>query len=70
MKAMLAAMIEAAPIKSRRCGRSKRGSRRSRDDVMASAVRPSGILSQKIADQWTYCAMNPPSAGPHAPDVV
>ncbi len=54
MKAMLAAMIEAAPIKSRRCGRSKRGSRRSRADVMASAMRPSGILSQKIADQCTY----------------
>ena len=52
MNETLAVTINTAPITSRRCGRSCRGSRRSSTLVTISAAIPSGMLSQKIADQW------------------
>ena len=70
MKDTLAATISIAPITSSRCGRSCRGSRRSSTLVTSSAAMPSGMLSQKIADQWIYSERKPPSAGPEAPAVV
>ena len=63
-------MISAAPRKSSLCGRSWRGSRRSRVSVSTIARMPSGMFIQKITDQCRYCEMAPPSAGPQAPAVV
>ena len=53
MNATLAATMRMAPATSRRCGRSCLGSFRSRSEVSRSARIPSGMLSQKIADQCT-----------------
>ena len=70
MNDTLAATTSSAPIRSSRCGRSKRGRRRSSRHVTSNASKSSGILSQKIADQCRVSDRKPPSAGPQAPAVV
>jgi hypothetical protein len=70
MNDTLAITISAAPMMSKRCGRSWRGRRRSSAVVIAKAASPMGILIQKMTDQCRWSAIKPPSKGPQPPAVV
>jgi hypothetical protein len=67
---MVAARINAAPIRSSRWGRSWRGSARSARSVSRSATSPSGRLIQKINDQCSFSANTPPRTGPITLDAT
>ncbi len=65
-----ATIISRLPSTSSLCGRVTLGRSLSTALLIQKASKPSGILIQKISDQWKYCDRKPPSTGPEIAAVI